>query len=158
MFGKIIKRRASTNCHNDVKAIFYNSNFHNDATEYGKIHEKHALEKFSLVHGCQIKPSGLFIDLQYGFLGASPDGVEMKFVEIYFSTAFYTLLLGLVVGENGLVEVKCLYFVAKTGLSLKEAILQKNICLEMNGSGFRLKRNHNYYYQVEGLQCIDMLC
>ncbi|CAH1378376.1 unnamed protein product [Tenebrio molitor] len=124
MFGKIIKRRASTNCHNDVKAIFYNSNFHNDATEYGKIHEKHALEKFSLVHGCQIKPSGLFIDLQYGFLGASPDG--------------------LVVGENGLVEVKCLYFVAKTGLSLKEAILQKNICLEMNGSGFRLKRKHNY--------------
>jgi hypothetical protein len=64
---------------------------------------------------------------------------------------FYTLLLGLVDGENALVEVKCLYFVAKTGLSLKEAILQKNICLEMDGSGFRLKRKHNYYYQVEGL-------
>jgi hypothetical protein len=80
----------------------------------------------------------------------------MKFVEIYFSTAFYTLLLGLVVGENALVEVECLYFVAKTGrLSLKEAILQKNICLKMDGSGFRLKRKHNCYYQVEGLQCID---
>lgn len=77
MFGKIIKRRAYTECHNDVKSILYNKNFYSEATEYGKINEKIAVEKFAAEYHVTVQPSGLFIDLEYGFLGASPDGLYL---------------------------------------------------------------------------------
>lgn len=75
LFGKIVKRRPWTPCHTDVKLILYPANFFSDAIEYGKIHEKIAIQRFEILTGIKVVPSGLFVDLIYGFLGASPDGM-----------------------------------------------------------------------------------
>ncbi|KAJ8909537.1 hypothetical protein NQ315_002087 [Exocentrus adspersus] len=128
LFGKIIKRRPWTPCHNDVKSILYSSNFYSAATEYGKVNEKVAISKFEQIYKLKVQPSGLFVDLHYGFLGASPDGL---------------------VHDDGLVEVKCLYSVFKSKLTLQEAAEKGNICLETVNGCLKLKRKHNYYYQVE---------
>lgn len=45
------------------------------ATEYGIKNESVAVSKFMEKTGKFVKPSGLFVDLEYGFLGASPDGM-----------------------------------------------------------------------------------
>ena len=53
------------------------------------------------------------------------------------------------VGSHALVEVKCLHKVHKSGKSLEEAVqTEKGLCLEIRGDKIQLKRNHNYYYQV----------
>ena len=84
--------------------------------------------------------AGLFIHKEYGFLGASPDGI-----------AIFTS------GEKALLEVKC-PLTAK-GLSLEEWIaLKKNTCLEKKvNSEIKLKRTHDYYYQIQmQLDCCDI--
>lgn len=60
------------------------------------------------------------------------------------------MFLGLI-GEDELVEVKCLYSVLEAGLTFKEAARKKMICLEFApDDNLQLKRNHKYYYQVGG--------
>lgn len=64
------------------------------------------------------------------------------------------LFTGLV-GNNGIMEIKCLYKVHKSGKSLEEAIkTDKNICMEISNGRIKLKRNHNYYYQVCDTFCV----
>ncbi|KAG5895993.1 hypothetical protein JTB14_005099 [Gonioctena quinquepunctata] len=46
-------------------------------------------------------------------------------------------------------EIKCLHKVAELRISPEEAT-KKNICLEHVKDQLRLKRNHLYYYQVQG--------
>ncbi|KAK4882012.1 hypothetical protein RN001_005331 [Aquatica leii] len=58
-FGTVIKRREWTSCHSHVKNILTPQNYTCDAIEFGKMHESQ---------------SGFFIDLDFPFLGASPDG------------------------------------------------------------------------------------
>ena len=70
----------------------------------------------------------MFVDLHKGFLAASPDGT---------------------VGKDGLVEVKC-------PLSCRDESIEDlarqdhSFCLEYHTGEdkLRLKRTHNYYYQV----------
>ncbi|KAI5645811.1 yqaJ-like viral recombinase domain-containing protein [Phthorimaea operculella] len=84
-FGMICKRRNNTPCHNHVKQILYKSNFSNCDTTYGQQNESVAKTIFAERHGKTVREAGLFIDEEYGFLGASPDGVienEKAIVEI----------------------------------------------------------------------------
>lgn len=67
------------------------------ATEYGIRNESVAIGKFMEKTGKIVKPSGLFVDLEYGFLGASPDGMY------YFAEVSYYLLRQL--GINKLLSV-----------------------------------------------------
>ncbi|KAF5274797.1 hypothetical protein FQR65_LT00380 [Abscondita terminalis] len=46
--------------------------------------------------------------------------------------------------------VTVIFAVFKSGKSLEEAAQNNNICLEMQNGHLRLKRKHNYYYQVQG--------
>lgn len=90
--------------------------------------EKVAIAQLSELLLIQVEPCGLFIDRQYPFLAASPDGMF---------------------DNKGLVEVKC---PAKAkDLTPVEAVKNKVIkyCTEYEGEIF-LKKNHNYYYQVQG--------
>lgn len=59
--------------------------------------------------------------------------------------------LGLV-GCDALVEIKCLHSIASAKLSLEEAAKSKNICLKWcpEEKTMQLKRNHHYYFQVQG--------
>jgi hypothetical protein len=79
LFGKIIRRRAYTPAIMTLKpycmAPIFTVRVH--TLYFGKINEKVALKTFSLEHKLSVQPSGLFVDLDYGFLRASPDGLYL---------------------------------------------------------------------------------
>lgn len=79
--------------------------------------------------GLHIEPSGFFIYDKYPFLGASPDGL---------------------LGDDGIVEVKCPANAAN--LTPAEAIDEKKIkfCNKDDSNKIKLKRNHSFYYQIQG--------
>ena len=73
---------------------------------------------------------GLFVDTDKSFLAASPDGL---------------------VGSEAVVEVKCPFKCADSRLDWVAAH-DSSFCLQTDPitGGLRLKRSHNYYYQVQG--------
>lgn len=78
----------------------------------------------------KVNKCGLFIDINNPYLGASPDGL---------------------VGEDGMVEVKCLHSVQEEDLPEAVKDKQKGLCLEKSKNGkLQLKKTHYYYFQVQG--------
>lgn len=74
MFGVVCKRRLETSCDSQVKQCLYPTKFTNKYIEYGMKNETVAIKMFEKQKGLTVKPSGLYIDKEYGYLGASPDG------------------------------------------------------------------------------------
>ncbi|KAG8238152.1 hypothetical protein J437_LFUL017265 [Ladona fulva] len=76
----------------------------------------------------KVTPAGLFIDDVKPYLAATPDGL---------------------VGEDGLVEIKCPYFFEK--MSPADGIASGRIkyCMMKDGH-LILKKNHDYIYQTQG--------
>ena len=77
-----------------------------------------------------VEEFGLFVDLHKCFIAASPDGT---------------------VGKDDLVEVKCPHVCRDN--SIEDLARQDHsFCLQFDfeEDKLRLKRNHNYYYQVQG--------
>ena len=97
------------------------------AIGYGVQHEADAAQQYSRISNHQVIDAGLFLH-RNGILGASPDGV---------------------ISSDRLVEFKC-PFTFRNSLSLDEVIFHKQCCLIKAGRGYDLKRNHNYYHQVQG--------
>lgn len=86
--GRITASKFKSACHTDpaspsvslIMAIFYPEvhRFRTPATCWGCQHEKVALEKYtsqSQHKNLQVSRCGLFISIEYPFIGASPDGV-----------------------------------------------------------------------------------
>lgn len=130
-FGAVIKRRPWTPCHSLVKTCLGQSSFFSEAAEYGIAKESVAINLFQKQYNVEVRPSGLWVDDQYGFLGASPDGL---------------------IGDDAVVEVKCLYSCSKSKARNIEEVLstKKNTCLTITNGQVTLKRRHNYYYQIQG--------
>lgn len=78
-----------------------------------------------------MEPTGLHVHEHYAFLAASPDGIVRDLT------------------EEGNLEVKCPY--SKCGLTPEEACKDKNFCCQLVDNEVRLKKCHDYYYQVQGL-------
>lgn len=121
----------------DINTKFLNSlfsvkTFETEATSYGKRHENDAKSAYAAkktnvhIHDC-----GLVVNNNFSFLGASPDG---KVCER---------------GVTGLLEVKC-PFLARD-MQVMDAVTSLPLfCLELNGENLRLKKAHDYYFQVQG--------
>lgn len=111
-----------------VNNILFSTFSGNAATRYGIANEETAKEQLADQIKKRISPSGLFVDKKIPFLAASPDGI---------------------IGDDSLLEIKC-PAVAKE-LTPEEAINMGKIksCLIKNGQ-LHLKRNDNYFYQVQG--------
>lgn len=116
-----------------VKDICYpmTKSFSNSATQWGCQHEKTAREQYKkemeeLHENFEIRDSGLVINPKYPFLGASPDAVASCHC----------------CGEI-VVEIKCPY--CRRDKSISDEI----DCLEKIDGQLRLKRCHEYYYQVQ---------
>ncbi|CAG9763511.1 unnamed protein product [Ceutorhynchus assimilis] len=127
-FGKICKMRPQTSRATTVKTLLY-GNFHgNTATRYGNDSEARAIAEFEDKYKVKISQCGLFIDKKNYYLGASPDGL---------------------IGDTQLMEVKCPYSICN--MNPAEAIKEKKLAFaEFVDNEFHLKRNHNYYYQIQG--------
>lgn len=113
--------------------MLYSLDVDTTATRYGRTHESIALEELSEKYGLDISRCGLFIDREYPFLAATPDG--------------------LVNDGEGIVEVKCP--AAGAQRSPDEVI---DLKLGVVGSMFSkaadntvtIKKMHNYHLQVQG--------
>lgn len=100
---------------------------------YGKDHEQFALAELNRIlseSGQRVEECGLFVDTDKSFLAASPDGL---------------------VGTEAVVEVKCPLKCADSRLDWLAA-RDPSFCLQPDPvtGGLRLKRSHNYHYQVQG--------
>ncbi|XP_050063336.1 uncharacterized protein LOC126552669, partial [Aphis gossypii] len=128
IFGKICKLREKTSRVKTVNDILFGTFTGNAATRYGIANEVVAKEQLEERLKKKILPSGLIVDIKLPFLAASPDGI---------------------IEDDSLVEIKCP--ASAKEFSPEEAITIGKIknCLVNNGQ-LQLKRNDNYYYQVQG--------
>lgn len=129
-FGKICCRRKTTSCQNLVKSILYSPQLTNTAVEWGKRKEKLAREQLQEILGIEINDCGIFIDAEFPYLGATPDGI---------------------VGDNTIVEIKCPY--AARQISPTDAMLNKVANVHRifdKNDETRMNEKHAYYFQVQG--------
>ena len=97
-----------------------------EAVIYGRTQEENAAKKFSEITGLDVLPCGLFIDKNYSYLAASPDGL---------------------VGQDALLEVKCPYTQRESKISTAPHLFPM---LENKDGQLTLKTNHDHYYQIQG--------
>lgn len=105
--------------------------------EHGHVHEPMVLAAFEEKTNYKITPAGLFVHKTEGFLAASPDGI------VTFPG-----------GGRAILEVKC----PLTAKDVSMDWLERNKCVFLdNKNSIHLKRNHNYFYQVQiQLECCDL--
>lgn len=143
-FGKIVRRKTETLPDNLLKYILgYCPTFTNKAVEWGREHEKVAVDSY-LLKVREFHPpltyqeTGLVIREALPHLGASPDGL------VYCPHC---------IPYHGLIEVKCPY--SFKDVHPKEAGLSDSFfCFLDENKNLRLKKNHAYYYQVQGQMAI----
>ncbi|XP_063222664.1 uncharacterized protein LOC134531069 [Bacillus rossius redtenbacheri] len=128
-FGTVILRRDYTPCHNLVRNLLFPKELNTASVMYGRVHEPEALSRYSSEKGVVVNRCGLFIYENLPFLAATPDGI---------------------VDEELLVEVKCLPSVKDRKLWDVAEDKSASICLEIKNGKLSLKRNHRFYYQVQG--------
>ena len=130
-FSKIVKRKKAVTPAR-IKNVFEPAAFESVFTTYGKNHEGPAKQQYLKQHPAHhIHDCGLVVNPQFSFLAASPDGKVC------------------VDGETGVLEVKC-PFTARD-ITIAEAVERlPKFCLEKSGDTYSLKKNHDYYSQVQG--------
>ena len=127
--------RSAASCRSSVISILYpeRSDHHEERVRYAKDHEEFALAELNNIlaeSGEEVEQCGLFVDTDKCFLAASPDGL---------------------VGGEAVVEVKCPHQCESERLEWL-AGHDPSFCLQQDlvSGGLRLKRNHDYYYQIQG--------
>ncbi|XP_049513428.1 uncharacterized protein LOC119466657 [Dermacentor silvarum] len=106
-----------------------------EAMVYGRMHEQDAVEAYSILIRSrdvqlEVTETGLHIHKHYPFLAASP----------------YRIVV--LDGEQGLLEVKCLF--SKKGMTAEDASKDSKFCCMLKDGQVYLKKDHAYYYQVQG--------
>ncbi|XP_063240064.1 uncharacterized protein LOC134540920 [Bacillus rossius redtenbacheri] len=129
-FGTVCRRKESTPCANLVKNLLYKPSVNTKATEYGRRNEHVAIKRFEALTGLDVEKRGLYIDVENGFLGASPDGI--------------------VVTENATIEVKCVPSGISTGLQELARGKKGFFLQEIASKKLQLKTTHHHFYQIQG--------
>ena len=138
IFGSVIKRKTNIPVKNLMKQLLYTTFKGNRHTATGLQQERVTIQEYVLKNAeegnnVQVKPSGLVICKEEKFLGGSPDGIVIKDSK-----------------PCGLIEIKNVLH--NKPINLNEAAkTNKNFCLEIQSNCLKLKQNHNYYYQCQGL-------
>jgi hypothetical protein len=131
--GTIYGLRNETSNVNVIDTILNPSFRGNEKTDWGKLHEKHAIKLYEEIKKVKVDPCGLFVSLESGFLGASPDGL---------------------VGNNGIIEVKCPYNeregmpIDVVNRSTNKFLYKTTGKIKKGESRIQLIKTCHYYYQV----------
>ena len=148
--GGIAKMRKTTKRSKKVEELLYSTFRGNEATRYGQEMEEQTRKDYE-VHqqqnghgGLKTQPVGLVINSDNPWLAATPDN------RVYDPSETPTA---------GLAEYKNPF--ASRDITLSEACTKSTFCLKMNEKEgevkFQLKRQHNYFYQVQcQLYCCDL--
>lgn len=114
-----------------TKTIVHNQNIFTKAVEHGKVNEDVARKQLEVQMHLKIDKSGIHIDAIESWLAASPDGL---------------------INDDGILEIKCPY--SAFGSTVLDGINKGAIkYLHTNSEKTvitGLKKNHPYYYQVQG--------
>lgn len=121
--------------------LWIDKNFDNVALQYGRDNEEVAKKKYtdftSKKFGFQISDCGIWVNPKFPGIGASPDGLVTD-------------------GPNnthGLLEIKCpkiLEHLGPTDLHLLTPRQRSSFCCALlNPKSMKLKRNHQYYFQIQ---------
>lgn len=120
---------------------------HIPAIRHGREHEQSALDAYKswmadrgkVVH---IRSCGVAVHTQFGFIGASPDGMV-------FDPS--------VQPRFGLVEIKCPYTAFRDSLTVQQACRQMpDFCCKVDDNGvITLRRDHAYFFQVQGQMAVS---
>lgn len=108
-----------------VESILYPKKIYALSLDHGTNNEKNAIKDLEKLIQKRIDSCGMFVDSEYQFLSATPDGL---------------------IDLQGLVEVKCPWSAAN--LTPKEAIDQRKITFWLKDGTINIK--HKSYYQVQG--------
>jgi len=74
-FGDVCKMRASTSCQKKVYSLLYRPNTTTKAMTYGVEMECLARNKYEELYGVSVEACGLFADIDFPFLAASPGNI-----------------------------------------------------------------------------------
>lgn len=127
VFGTICKAKKFEG---HVKRLAHPTEIFANSVIHGKLNEDAARFQLEKQLGQQIKGSGLFIDEEFSYLGASPDGI---------------------IDEKTICEIKCPFSIA--GLDPIAAIKNKKLkfmTVSDDGEITGLSKSHIYYYQIQG--------
>lgn len=145
MFGSVLSRKADTPPDSLVLRIIQPKHFSTPATTYGIEKEDVAIKEYisyQRSHGhtdLMVSSSGVIINPDYYYLGASPDG------SVYDPTSKEQ--------PFGYLEVKCPY--ATRNLTPVEACSKSGFFCEVDATGqLKLKQSSPYYSQVQGQMAI----
>lgn len=135
LFGSVFRARIESTLNNIANEIVFKKPVHTDPTSHGCL--MRALD-YSAISASVIsiakKKTGLIVHPEFPFLGASPDAL---------------------VGNEGLFEMKCPYKARNSAI--------EDIHLEYLDTNRKLKKNRNYFFQIQGLftdrnWCDFMVC
>ena len=149
-FGEVSKRRKSTPCERIVKDILYSSSPNSQAINWGITHEDDAVKTYQSMTGNTVSPAALFLSLEQGFLGTSPDGIVREVKS----------------NKTGLLKVKCPHSAITQGkktvghaFTVQEAASSlKSFPVKFDKMGkLSLTKNHNHYYQIQGAMHITSM-
>jgi hypothetical protein len=129
-FGMICKTTEKRDITKLLQHLLHPTEIHTKALAHGKKFEKIAISKFEELCDRKVADCGLFISASHPMLAASPDGI---------------------ISDDILVEVKCPFS------ARNQEITETTVpFLERSPTGYQLKKQHNYYYQIQGqLYCAN---
>lgn len=128
-FGRVCKLRKTTSKEKVAESILFPSFRGSKATEYGNANEKLATSAYEKASGNRVLPAGLFVDEEFPFLAASPDGI--------------------ISDQEGIIEIKCPYSCRE--MSPEEAVEKKLLkFLEKKENVYKLRRGNSFHYQIQG--------
>ena len=145
LFGSVLSRKPDTPPDNLVLRILHPRKFSSIATKHGIDNETSAIKAY-IDHqqnhghpGLVVCSCGFFINTDFPFLGATPDG------SVYDPSEPEQ--------PFGYLEVKCPYSVRD--LTPVEACSTQNFYCSLDSNGnLKLKENHQYYAQIQGQMAV----
>ena len=139
-FGTVAKRRSKTPAKNFVMNLLYKDKLiDTPSLRWGREHEDVARQEYAKRNGnIELTLSGLVIDATKGWLACSPDNLATDKQSKH--------------GLLGLVEYKCPYSARHN--TVTDAAKSKDFFASTKDGKVTLKRNHNYFFQIQGQMAI----
>ena len=136
-FGEVVSRKAPVN-DKFLHSLFSSPRVKTQAMKYGLDMEPMVVKEFKELAGPQVEVfnCGLLVHPDIYWMGCSPDGI------VYDTSDNPSV---------GILEIKSLFSMKRK--SVEECLqLKRDICIHRDKNGdIRLKRNHKYYFKLQGL-------
>jgi hypothetical protein len=137
-FGSVIKRKMKIYPKTILKRVLGSQRASHPACLWGIENEPRAKEKYSDKNpNATLYDFGLVINPQWPWLACSPDGICLSD------------------GKWHGIEVKCPF--SKKDITVEEACFDKTFCLKLHGGKPTLKKNHDYFFQCQGVMALCQL-